>query len=441
MKGAGSTGVSEKGTVIVALSGFAVALGKTLSGRSGLIGLLINLTLFSVFSAGYLKTLFPLRFALALLIVVLGVCAAFSEYAPAERRVRRRNLAVLLTLGVLVIAATVLTSATLLPGELDKVFRYVVVIPAAFVVGTQLADPAVRQMWMSSYRFWALLFAGAAIVEFLTGRLFFPREGFVVSLGSLTFRSLVLSEHSLVLATLLVAGVPYLALIRSRARRVVAVAVTGVAIWTTGSSGPLILFGLVLLGFLVARAGWLRPALWARLLRWGTMTVLAALLLLGTVLAYDRQIIVTSTTDDASAQYRLALYASVWPSVLERPLGWGIAGIPEGLLLIPSAGRIIDLSRTIDSEFVLLALEFGWIGVIVAFALVLLVFRTRALTTPVGQSVLLITSAGFFLALHAWLGLSALWLLQLGMLYAMRRGGDAGVGAGAGAQVASRSTE
>ena len=427
--------------MIVALSGFAVALGKTLSGRSGLIGLLINLTLFSVFSAGYLKTLFPLRFALAVLIVVLGVCAAFSEYAPAECRVRRRNLAVLLTLGVLVIAATVLTSATLLPGELDKVFRYAVVLPAAFVVGTQLADPAVRQMWLSSYRFWALLFAGAAIVEFLTGRLLFPREGFVVSLGSLTFRSLVLSEHSLVLATLLVSGVPYLALIRSRARRVGALAVTGFAIWTTGSSGPLILFGLVLLAFLVARGSWMRPWLWARLLRWGTVTVLAALVLLGTVLTYNRQIIVTSTTDDASAQYRLALYASVWPSVTERPLGWGIAGIPEGLLLIPSAGRIIDLSRTIDSEFVLLALEFGWIGVVVAFALVMLVFRTRALTTPVGQSVLLITAAGFFLALHAWLGLSALWLLQLGMLYAMRRGENSGVGAGVNAQVASRSTE
>ena len=409
--------------MIVALIGFVVAGARALGSRSGATGLLIHLTLFAVFSAGYLKTEFPLRFALALVIVLLGVSAAFGD---PSKSTRRRNLAIMLTLGSLVVAATVLTASNTLPGELDVLFRYLVVLPAAFVVGTQIAQKAVISVWIDAYRFWMLLFGVAAIVEFVTGRLFFEREGYIISLGTLTFRSLVLSEHSLGLATMLAAGVPYLWLITRRLHRVVALVVTGVAIWTTGSSGPMILFVLMIAALLLARVGTHRPVVWARMLRWGTTVVLLGLVLVGTVLAYNREIIVTSTTDAASAQYRIALYASVWPSLTERPEGWGVTGIPEGLLLIPTAGRIIDLARTIDSEFVLLTLEFGWIGLLVCFALVTLVFRPRALVSPVGQSALIITAAGFFLALHAWLGLGTLWLLQLGLLYAVSRA-DPGV--------------
>jgi hypothetical protein len=404
--------------MIIALAGFAIGIIRSLATRSGVIGILINLTIFSVYAAGYLKTVFLLRIFLAVVMVLLGITAVFMDRTSSNRR---RNLAVVFTIAVIVISTTVLTGPKDTTGELDKLFRYLIVLPAAFAVGAQLRAPIVVRIWMLSYRFWTLLFAVAAIAEYARGKLFFPRDGFAVSLGSLSFRSFVMSEHSLVLATMLLAGVPYLLGIKARLPKVLALALVGAGIWTTGSDGPVGLFWMAIAAYAITRVAKLNVIRWAKILAISVATLFAALALLGTVLNYAQQVIVTSATDAASSQYRVVLYAAIWPNLLERPFGFGIPGIPDGVLLAPTPHRLLDLARTIDSEFVFLTLEFGWIGLVAGLAAIFLVFRARVLSTAIGQSVILITAAGFFLALHAWLGLGLLWLLQLGMAYAVRK--------------------
>jgi hypothetical protein len=401
--------------VIIAIGGLAVAGFRTLVARSGYIGLFINLAIFSVFSAGYLKAEFPLRFPLTVVLVLLGMSCVFADASSSDQR---KSLSVILASGVVVaLAVTLLYHLPGTAGELDKLFRYVIILPIAFLVGSQLRQSQALLKWVESYRFWTMLFAAGAILEYFRGSLFSPREGFVVSLGSLSFRTALWSEHPLVLALLILAGVPYLFLIKRRMLRLAALSTAGVAIWTTGSYGPLTLFALFVFCFMIAPHFSLSATGWAKSLRFGAFAVLLGLALLGTVLSYGQQAIVTSTSDNASIQYRAVLYASIWPSLGDHPFGWGLSGLPEGVLLAPSAGRILDLSKTIDSEFTLLTLEFGWAGLALGFAALALAIRSKALTSPVGQSAILITVAGFFLALHAWLGLGTLWLLYLGMLW------------------------
>jgi hypothetical protein len=408
----------EHHELVVALAGIALSGLQSALARGGLVGLLLNLTLFSVFAAGYLKTALLLRFALAVLLVLLGLVAVFSSPGT---KAGARNRAVMVAIAVFVLAATVLSVSGVSAGELDKLFRYVIVLPAAFVAGVQIVNSSFLPLWVSSYRFWTAFFSLAAVSEFVLGRLFFPREGFIVSLGSLSFRSLVLSEHSLVLATMLLAGVPYLFAVRSKVWRLTLIGLVGIAIGTTGSDGPLALFALVVV---LAGLSSTRPfdiTKFAGPLKALVVASFVALITVGAVLSQNRTVIVTSTTDEASAQYRLALYATIWPSLLERPGGFGLAGIPDGVLLIATARRILDLARSIDSEYVMLALEFGWFGVILSVVVMALVFGKTGLSSPLGISTILISAAGFFLAIHVWLGLGALWFIQLGMLVAQRR--------------------
>lgn len=397
--------------------GILVSALKVLQRKAGMLTFLALTFAFFVFSAGYLKSVLPVRFALSAFLLAIAVCAAFSSSRLPSRH---RHITLFGSIAALLTSMLVLNTPVSEPGELDKLFRFLVLFPLAFIVGAVSGDSNLRSAWATAMRFWGLSFAGLAIVEFIRGQYFFPQEGVVVSLGTLSFRSMLLAEHPLVLAALILASAPFVLEISRVVPRAIALATIGGGILTTGSDGPLALFILFLFYASVTRSSVGVRKIVVRCVQIGAILSLLVLTGLGTAIRYN-EAIVTSSSDSSSAQYRIVLYAFLWHTLTENPWGWWIDGIPPGVYLTPSASGVIDLSRTIDSEFVLLAVDFGWIGLVLAMGSLVLATRTTHFHTALGQSTWLITIAGFFLSIHSWAGVGTLWLFQLGMLASLSR--------------------
>jgi hypothetical protein len=124
----------------------------------------------------------------------------------------------------------------------------------------------------------------------------------------------------------------------------------------------------------------------------------------------------------ASLEYRSVLYGHMLDSLASHPLGWGPAGLPVGVYVIRSSAGLIDISSTVDSEPVLLAFEYGVIG-LGAFVLVASLALDRAIrisdTSSDALAILVVCST--FLAIHPWTGLGAAAFILIGGAAAVRR--------------------
>tara|TARA_B100000378_G_scaffold142909_1_gene115535 strand:- start:74 stop:745 length:672 start_codon:yes stop_codon:yes gene_type:complete len=180
----------------------------------------------------------------------------------------------------------------------------------------------------------------------------------------------------------------------------------------TGSRGPLVL-GLLLAVALMSNRLLDSLRRHTRLLVAGAVLSVALIWYLSSAIWTTE--ILGSTGGDYSSNYRWALYA-VLPSVLlAAPLGYGMGQLPPGLWLAQSeAFGVRDLTITLDSELVYSAFTLGWIGVAAVITAFLLGVRAMSNAPTLGLTAAALSVLGFSLALHAWDGLGAIWVLVTG---------------------------
>lgn len=364
------------------------------------------------FGAGFLQTLVPARFALAI-IAILGIVCCLVKF----RRTlgpRTRMLAVagpticLLTFGLLqaVVAADVM----------DPLFRYTVLFPIMLILGFIMSKVDKDNITVRTFLYVAVFMAVLAVLERIQGSFFvagnYENADRLVRDGAI--RSIVGAEHPLVLSVLLVASIPLVQMtLHRRAWQLMAYSLLLAGIVSTNSRGALALAALWFV---------LSVALKTQLLkRAGSFAIRAlALAAAGTGIIWllagtGSESLSSTTAVDASAEYRSVLYTFAWRSLTEHPLGWGLAGLPEGVYVVASYFGSLDVATTVDSEIALAIFDFGWIGVAGVVGLGVFLFKSQRIRSPIGQSALLISASGFYLALHSWTGLGSAWFLLLGL--------------------------
>jgi len=365
-------------------------------------GLLIALTVGTAFAAGLVWPVSLRVLLVALLLLVLVRSAPTST--------PKRAAVLLLAALVALIAMLVLEFATpaQFAPERELWVRYCVLFPLALLTGATLSSGD-KTTFVRAFVWFGLFNAAIACAEFVTQTRFFATV-LLPSASDFGFRAGVGAEHPLVLACLLAAAAPFVAVVlRKRSTRAAALILLLAATASTGSAGVTLILTAFVLVLLVGAD---RVIARRKLLPIASSALLAGLLVTGMFIDYNAPLI-AAVGDGASDLYRLVLYAFSGRTLVDMPLGWGLQGLPEGLYVIPSAYGPLDLARTIDSEFVLLVVELGWLGVLASFLLICLPWMRRA-DAATRWSAWIATTSGFFLALHAWAGLPAIICLVLG---------------------------
>jgi hypothetical protein len=375
----------------------------------------------TIFSAGYLGLSVPVRY-----VIVVLLALACQMILSNRERGKRKGWGTAILAGSIIAIYFFVVVHPLDANFGDTLFRYVVVDPLAFYVGWLLWKTGNWNSFAKVYVVVSVICAVLAIVEYTKGSALFPRntELDTISRNS-AYRAAVLTEHPLVLAALLLVAIPLAwdLLRRKRLMRLLTIALLVVGIVSTGSRGVLYCF-----------AGWVALLLALRLRksevpRWtSVLACIACLVGIGWLLFFPPVFgfIGSADADQASAEYRLQLYSALNLSLDTQPLGWGIGpSAPRGQYILTTQFGDLDVADTLDSEVVSLGLEFGFVGLGAFVLFVVILFSGRRLITSVGQSAVLLTVCGLFLALHAWIGLGSVWLLLLGSACSCTRGDGA----------------
>jgi hypothetical protein len=347
------------------------------------------------------------------LVVVLIALALLFLSASAGWNVTRWLPPAALMFGMLV--AIVLLFMAILrvdAGVQDTVARLFLAFPVVFVVGLVVGrTPRAASTLTRTVVVWALIVGVLSIFERLLGVNAFVAFNLLPLESQMPGRSSAGAEHPLVLASAILVATPLVLTALRGIGRIAALAIMGAGIWCTDSQGPLLIFLLFVVYRLIFRNE--RVSVLRVLVPVTTGLGVAALVAIGFFIDFTGAII--TDRDSGSALYRVVLYAAALPFLLARPLGWGIEGIPEGAFLVPTVYGNLDLSRTIDSEIVLVITEFGIVG-LAMFAVVMVLPWSRATADNLHfvWAATLLAVCGIFLAIHAWIGLGSLWALLLG---------------------------
>ncbi|MFE5835288.1 O-antigen ligase family protein [Arthrobacter sp. NPDC056493] len=364
------------------------------------------------FSAGYIQTLIPIRFALfAAAILAIGSLLLDRRLGYSSRTAAMgcaAPFAFLLIFGVGQIFVEV--------QYLDRLFRYSALYPSMFLLGWLIAKSTTTVRLANIYVYVSVLMSILAVLERLRNSFLvaggYENSGRLIRDGSI--RSIVFAEHPLVLSVLLIAAFPLVkAAIPVKWMRLLAYTVLFGGIYSTNSRGALILL-----------AAWFALSLGFRFRlvtqnRTRALRVLslagASFALVSLLFGAGTDALSSTSATDASAEYRSTLYKFAAQSLLDQPWGWGLPGLPEGVYVASSHFGQLDMAKTVDSEFALIMFDFGWPGVLAIIALVIFVLRADRLRTPAGQVALLVSASGSYLALHSWVGLGSIWFLALGL--------------------------
>jgi hypothetical protein len=223
-------------------------------------------------------------------------------------------------------------------------------------------------------------------------------------------RAVVGSDHPLVLGALFLALIPIAMYLGGRYRYLCSIWLY-VGIVTTGSNGSKLIGAVVLAVCLVP------PLARAVLSTWRPLTVLlagiAGVLFVGSNWIWTTQIHGISTTD-VSNQYRGALYALLPHLLHARPFGYGLSGLPPDTLTVSTTSGILDISKSVDSEMVYGATQFGYIAVLLFAVVAVVGARAAVVNNAIGLSSLSTTLVGLFLAIHSWNSLGTFWFLGFG---------------------------
>lgn len=292
--------------------------------------------------------------------------------------------------------------------------RYLVVLPLGLLVGVVLW----RSPSVAAYARGALgvttVTALAAIAEFVLATSFLGRNYRYFVEGGYG-RAMLGSDHPLVLGTLFAVAIPLAGRYRGwdGALRVLVLTAGVVA---TRSLGPIIVASGLALLMLAPRV---RGAVLAH------RRLLAALLLagLGALVWLSTRVWTSQVPGNSSAlysqNYRTALYA-VTPTMLrEAPWGYGPGSLPAGRWLVYSEFKgVRDLATTIDTEYVYLVSEWGYLGLALGVLVLLLSIRAISASVNLALTALAFVGCGFFVAVHPWDTLGTAWAIVLGMVIA-----------------------
>ncbi|MEJ3404891.1 hypothetical protein WDJ51_09105 [Rathayibacter sp. YIM 133350] len=343
----------------------------------------------------------PVAIALATFIYLIGI--SFSAVGGAFSR----PLLLSLLGGPALWAVALLMQQVLGLSAFGGAFLYFFVVPLGILAGIETARNGLVPSFLSAFRITAAILALLATIEFAMRRSAFGYETF---LQNDVIRATAGQFHPIILGVILTAAIGASAELVSRRLKVALIALLFIGIVTTGSLGPIVV-GAVIAVFAIF------PGI-RKTSRWTTLAVAAFALAGGflstTVWSTD---ISGGTVDEYSSGYRTAVYALL-PNILRSaPFGYGPSGLPPGSWLIYSQYLgIRDVSVTVDAEPVLLAAEWGFLGLI-AFSIVLWVSGRALYRGFAALSLTLVglTLNGLTVALHAWLNLSIFWMILIGM--------------------------
>ncbi|BCW11826.1 hypothetical protein NtRootA4_28890 [Arthrobacter sp. NtRootA4] len=370
-----------------------------------------------IYSARYTQTIVPVRVALLAFLTIGLLALIFEGRVDLSRRAK--------FLSALLIVASV--SLNLLglsitdESSSESLFRYTLLFPLAglsgFIFSRSGKGPLVARIYVIVTLFMSLL----AVVERLSGSFIvagtYENAGRLVRDG--TVRSIVFAEHPLVLSVLLICALPFVSkAIHPRWLCFMAYISIVAGIICTNSRGALVLLGIWVVVAIADRMGLLKSGL-TKILKI-LAAVIAALAFLGLLLGSGSEQLDSSSAVDASAEYRTALYTFAARSLIERPLGWGISGLPEGTYFATSLFGSLDVSKTVDSELALAMFDFGWLGLAAFVTTTFALLRPRRIASSFGQAAFLATASGLYLALHSWTGLGSLWWLLIGLAFGLK---------------------
>ena len=373
-----------------------------------------------VFSAGFVDTVLPVRILLIPPLVALCITGC------AGPRIKVLGL----VLGVAGILAQWTGSSA---STAEETTRILFVLPLALCAGAGFDDRdrgrlGVAMVWLGSVS------SVAALLEWKLSRWFLPnflsgeplfRDGHV--------RAVVAAEHPLTLAATLVACVPMAMALRCDYRlRILTVLLLSGGVFATGSRGALgVIVIVAIVRLLVSRRTRART-FGNVVLAYGLVLALVGALYFALTANSQLGSVVSRDSSQASVEYRPVLYRAAEQSLFHRPFGYGLGGLPRGTYQIPSSFGVLDLSDTVDSEYVLLIFSFGILGLLFAGWAWWRILSHSGWRQPCNQAAASILVCGAFLALHAWIGLGGLLFLLLGASgVSTRRGEFNGVDAGA----------
>jgi hypothetical protein len=319
---------------------------------------LIHIVVLSIFTAGSLQLLLPVRYLIFVALFGLLCLSLWGDRSPS----RSQSFAALFAPTII---AVTFVAMILFPvgnaSAMDRLFRISFLLPLAVAVGVMIARVGLWSYFAGAFLLWASVFAGLAVVESIIGEGLFGRPVLEV-ISQTTYRSVVAAEHPLVLATLMLAAIPLALRARDRATATAALCILGWGIYTTQSSGPL----GVMLAFLAGKA------VAAVVPRWRgsfvavfgvfALVLVAWLVLPGLGSSDTGSLVSSANSEEASIQYRFQLYSTMWHSLNAQPFGWGLDGLPKGMLLVRSSFGILDLARTVDSRGGASSLRLGTCG-------------------------------------------------------------------------------
>lgn len=301
-------------------------------------------------------------------------------------------------------------------------FNYVLLLPLAVVAGRRLSAEA-RQRVLRALVVVALGASVVALVEVqrrshvFTGEQFFDtpdRDG--------QLRARAFFEQPLVLAVFVTLAALHVLVERRRRSPIftaLMLAILLAGVWASGSRSPLVVVACLVVvaiarRFIVRLVGGYSLGASALLL----LIVLAIPLTIG-ALDSSANFVTSADSDFASAQYRAELYRQLFATLATHPLGFGIGPLPLGELLVNSSFGVLDVARTVDSEYVLAALKFGLPGLAVWVFIIAYSLRESLASeyarASAGLRVFTLSLFGAVLALSVWIPVVVLLGLLGGM--------------------------
>jgi hypothetical protein len=297
--------------------------------------------------------------------------------------------------------------------------RYLVLFPLAFTAGALIWRSPSAGRYRSAILMVLLLTAAAAVVEFALQTSFFDRNYRYFVEGGYG-RAMLASDHPLVLGSMLALGIPLVAPSEKRSTVVLRTVVLAAGVAATRSLGAIVVGSALAI---LAVAPNLGRALQAR-----RGLVYGALALAATALVWaSTQVWTAEAAGGSSAlysqNYRTALYSLAPQMLREAPLGYGPGSLPPGTWLLYSEFKgVRDVATTIDSEYVYLISEWGFVGLGVGVLVVLLGVRALWHDVNVGLAALGLAAIGLFVAVHPWdtLGAAGAGILGVGLAVVLR---------------------
>lgn len=356
------------------------------------------------------RNLMPLPFAAMLTVAVLIMFNASWSRPRTGTANAIVSFMVLAITGVIAFLVTVVSNSS----SVNQEFFFLCLMPSLLYIRKGLLfRPYVRSAEVISTFVCLCIVVPMAVYERFMGVPIFADS--LVQEGD-SFRAQVGQLHSIILGLFIAASIVPLWKSSSRCIRITGSGLIVLGIVTTGAQGPAVslLIGALLLvsrhvrkfaskhsliiTFLVAMLGWLLAAM------------------------YSDNYIAGNDARAYSTNYRGVLVAQVPKIISEYPFGFGFHKVPTNFLLAQSdLFGTVDLTRTVDSEFVIWTLGFGLLGAIAFFAILYLGLKNLAeVEYPAAILLLMFWVGGTTVAIYSFVNAGFFFAMMIAINFEIR---------------------